>query len=114
MGNRIGLGTSWVRQIESGYPRVRLDDHVLCYEFLSISPLAVFLPVLFHIHGVECPPHLLLGNLKHLEEAILECVVNWNLTNLSGLLRHTRADHPAETEQAEMAPAASGSDRPPE
>jgi hypothetical protein len=96
MGTRIGRGTTWVRQIESGCPKVRLDDHVLCYDFLSISPLAIFIPLLFLLHGRECPPHLLFGNLKHLEEAILNCVINWNLRNLRGLLHQQPSDEPEE------------------
>lgn len=91
MGSRMGRGTTWVRQLESGYPKVRLDDHMLCDEILSLSPLTIFIPLLCLLHGRECPPHLLLGNLRHLESAIIDFVVNWHLGNLRGLLRQPPA-----------------------
>lgn len=109
MGSRIGVGTTWVRHIESGYPKVRLDDHFLCDDFLSISPLAIFLPLLFLIHGREFPAHLLLGNLKHLERAILDCVVNWHLNNLRGLLRQPAEQNPQQPEDDASADDPTGS-----
>lgn len=89
LGAKVGLGTTWVRQLESGHPKVRLDDHLICSDVLSISPLSIFIPLLFMLHGRHFPVHLLGGDLQRLEVMLLDFIVNWNLTSLHDLLRET-------------------------
>lgn len=36
LAKRVGLGVSWVREIESGNPRTRIDDHLRCSAALRI------------------------------------------------------------------------------
>lgn len=89
LGGKVGLGTTWVRQLESGHPKVRLDDHLICSDVLSISPLSIFIPLLFMFHGRHFPVHLLGGDLQRLEVMLLDFIVNWNVSNLRDLLRET-------------------------
>jgi len=89
LGGKVGLGTTWVRQLESGHPKVRLDDHLICSDVLSISPLSIFIPLLFMLHGRHFPVHLLGGDLQRLEVMLLDFIVSWNVSNLRDLLRET-------------------------
>jgi len=86
LGHKAGLGPAWLRHLEGGDTRVRLDDHLGCLYNLDTSPLVVTVPMLFAAHGREFPPHLLSGDLKRLEILLIETVVNWNLENLRSLL----------------------------
>jgi transcriptional regulator with XRE-family HTH domain len=97
LGARAGLGPAWIRQMESGYPKVRLDDHLACFDVLKISPLVMLIPILFLLHGRHYPPHLLLGDLRRLEDALIDFIINWNVTDLRDAMLPTppiRADDP--------------------
>jgi len=82
LGQRAGLGPAWIRQMEGGSPKVRLEAHLDCFDVLKISPLVLMIPILFVIHGRHYPPHLLLGDLKRLELALIDFIINWNVADI--------------------------------
>jgi transcriptional regulator with XRE-family HTH domain len=43
---RVGLSVRWLREIESGNPAVKLDDHLRCAAALHLAPAVVLLPLL--------------------------------------------------------------------
>lgn len=86
LGRAAGLGPTWIRHLEGGYAKVRLDDHLACLQILDTSSLSVFIPILFASHDRQFPAQLLMGDLKRLEVILIDAVVNWNLTNLQSML----------------------------
>lgn len=90
LATRVGLGVSWIREIESGNPKTRIDDHLRCAWALRISPSYIFLPMLFMAHGLPFSPQLLAGNLHDFERQWLEFIVDHNIAGMRRLL--TRED----------------------
>ncbi len=57
---RVGISIRWLREIESGNPAVKLEDHLRCGAALGLAPSHIFFPLLFHAHGKPLsadPPH---------------------------------------------------------
>lgn len=96
LGERVGLGISWIREIESGNPRTRIDDHLRCALALGISPSVIFLPMLFHTHGLAFSPQLLAGNLHDVERQWLEFIVNNHISGMRRLLGLAEDGSPGE------------------
>lgn len=86
LGRKAGLGPAWIRQLEGGYPKVRLEDYLACLESFDVSPLALLVPVLFAKHGRDIPQSLLLGDLERLETSLMEAVVRWHVEELQAML----------------------------
>lgn len=88
LAKRVGLGVSWIREIESGNPRTRIDDHLRCCAALQISPSYIFIPLLFMAHGLPCAPQLLAGNLRELERHWLRFIIDQNIADMQRLLHY--------------------------
>lgn len=91
LASRVGLGVSWIREIESGNPKTRIDDHLRCSVALRISPSYIFIPLLFMAHGVQFAPQLLAGNLHELERHWLEFIVDHNIADMRRILTQERS-----------------------
>jgi len=48
---RVRFSIRWLREIESGNPIVKLDDHLRCAATLGMAPSYIFFPLLYHAHG---------------------------------------------------------------
>lgn len=88
LAKRVGLGVSWIREIESGNPRTRIDDHLRCSAALKISPSYIFIPLLFMAHGLQFAPQLLAGNLFELERHWLQFIIDHNIADMRRILTH--------------------------
>lgn len=86
LAKRVGLGVSWVREIESGNPRTRIDDHLRCSAALRISPSYIFIPLLFMAHDLQFAPQLLAGNLYELERHWLQFIIDQNIADMRRIL----------------------------
>jgi transcriptional regulator with XRE-family HTH domain len=96
LARRVGLGVSWIREIESGNPKTKIDDHLRCAVALRISPSYIFIPLLFMAHGLQFAPQLLAGNLHELERHWLEFIVDHNIADMRRILTQDRGvDVPA-------------------
>lgn len=96
LARRVGLGVSWIREIESGNPKTKIDDHLRCSVALRISPSYIFIPLLFMAHGLQFAPQLLAGNLHELERHWLEFIVDHNIADVRRILTQDRnEDFPA-------------------
>ncbi len=42
---RVGLSVRWLREVESGNPAVKLDDHLRCAAALNLAPAAILRPL---------------------------------------------------------------------
>jgi transcriptional regulator with XRE-family HTH domain len=92
LAERVGLGVSWIREIESGNPKTRIDDHLRCSAALRMSPSYIFIPLLFMAHGKQFAPQLLAGNLYELERHWLEFIVDHNIADMRRILMPDRSD----------------------
>ena len=92
LGSKATLSTAWIRQLESGYARVTLEAHLACVDVLGLSLLVIFIPLLFLAHGRHFPAHLLFTDLRRLEVALIDFIVNWNVVKVQIALTGSRAD----------------------
>ncbi|HUD95148.1 MULTISPECIES: helix-turn-helix domain-containing protein [Sphingobium] len=90
LGKHIGLGVAWVRNLEGGYPKVRLEQYFASLDTLGISVLTMCVPLLFIIHGRKYPPHLLFSDMRRLESAIIDFVIEWNVSDVKATLARDR------------------------
>jgi transcriptional regulator with XRE-family HTH domain len=97
LGKQTGLSVSWVREIESGNPRTKIDDHLRCSAVLRISPSYIFIPLLFMAHGVQFAPQLLAGNLFDLERHWLQFIIDKNIADMRRILMPDRHGEAATT-----------------
>ncbi|WP_447954133.1 helix-turn-helix domain-containing protein [Sphingopyxis chilensis] len=86
LAKQVGLGVSWIREIESGNPKTKIDDHLRCSAALKISPSYIFIPLLFMAHGFQFAPQLLAGNLFELERHWLQFIIDRNIADMRRLL----------------------------
>lgn len=91
LAKRVGLGVSWIREIESGNPKARIDDHLRCSAALKMSPSYIFIPLLFMAHGLQFAPQLLAGNLRELERHWLEFIVDHNIADMRRIFMNDRS-----------------------
>lgn len=91
LGQRAGFSVSWVREIESGNPKVRIDDHLRCFDALNISQNYILIPMIFSAGGRHFPPQLLVGDIRHIEGKLMEFLVDENLAYIRELLASGRA-----------------------
>lgn len=48
IARRVGLSVRWLRELESGNPAVKLDDHLRCAAALHLAPALILRPLLDH------------------------------------------------------------------
>ncbi|MFQ3896656.1 transcriptional regulator [Sphingobium sp. R-7] len=88
----IGIGTRWLREIEAGNPKSRLDDHFRCAHALGLSTGHLVIPLLFMEHRRVFPRGLLEGDLSKLETVCIDAIAQHNLETLSRQLFTPDAD----------------------
>lgn len=86
LAKRAGLSVSWIREIESGNPSTKIDDHLRCSAALGMPPSGILLPLLFRAHGLPFLPQFLAGNLHELERHWLEFIINHNIADMRRML----------------------------
>lgn len=74
LADEVGISMRWLREIESGNPASRLDDHLTCAHHLGLSTGYIFLPLLFLGHDMEFPRMLALGDLRELERQCIDLI----------------------------------------
>lgn len=82
----LGMGVRWLREIESGNPKARLDDHLRCAYQLGISTGHILIPLMFFAQNMDFPRQLAVGDLRHLERLCIEVISQRNLEELSAAL----------------------------
>ncbi|MBA4751903.1 MAG: helix-turn-helix domain-containing protein [Sphingopyxis sp.] len=98
---RAGLSVRWLREVESGNPSVKLDDHLRCAAALNLAPAAILLP----LFDPDCDRPSRLRPLTN-ELADIEHLICSYVSRLAGRAGHCDADfvsagHPvSETQDA--------------
>jgi transcriptional regulator with XRE-family HTH domain len=68
LAERTGISTRWLREIESGNPIVKLDDHLRCGAALQLVPTYIFLPLIGSSYGRPLPNSISVADLGRLGE----------------------------------------------
>lgn len=82
----LGMGVRWLREIEGGNPRARLDDHLLCTFKLGLSTGPILFPLLFAGQQMSFPRQLATGDLSDLERICIEVIAHKHLEHLTRAL----------------------------
>lgn len=88
LATRAGIGVRWLREIEAGSPKPRIDDHLRCTQVLGLSSGHIVIPLLFMEHQITMPRHF------HA----------WDMTDLVRNCIEFIADHHAALVERELAP----------
>lgn len=83
----VGMGVRWLREIESGNPKSKLDDHFRCAHRLGLSTGHILIPLLFLEHRMSFPRQLLGDDLSELERRCIDMIAEHNLSTLARQLR---------------------------
>lgn len=75
----VGIGVRWLREIESGNPKARVDDHLACAHALGLSSAHLIIPMLFLEHNMHFPRHFFLDDMHQLETLCVEFISNLSL-----------------------------------
>lgn len=70
----VRMSVRWVREIESGNPVVKMDDHLRCAAALELAPSYIFLPLLYHSHGRLLPIDVLHMDLVDVERRYMRLI----------------------------------------
>lgn len=82
----LGMGVRWLREIESGNPKSKLDDHLRCAYQLGLSTGHILIPLLFAGQRMSFPRQLAAGDLCDLERLCIEVIAERNLSQLTSAL----------------------------
>ncbi|CAM5610399.1 helix-turn-helix domain-containing protein [Sphingobium scionense] len=86
LARELGMGVRWLREIEAGNPRARLDDHLLCAYRLGLSTGHILIPLLFAGQRMNFPRQLATGDLSDLERMCIEMIAQQKLDHLTRAL----------------------------
>ena len=64
LARNLGMGVRWLREIESGNPKSKLDDHLRCTYRLGLSTGHILIPLLFAGQRM-CFPRQLAAVVSH-------------------------------------------------
>lgn len=75
----VGIGVRWLREIESGNPKSRFDDHIACSHALGLSAAHLLIPMMFLEHHMQFPRHFFLDDMHDLEARCIEFISGLSL-----------------------------------
>jgi transcriptional regulator with XRE-family HTH domain len=82
----LGMGVRWLREVEGGNPKSRLEDHLRCAYHLGLSTGHILIPLLFAGQRMAFPRQLASGDLRELERLCIEVIAERNLRQLTTAL----------------------------
>ncbi|WP_426387567.1 helix-turn-helix domain-containing protein [Sphingobium sp. R-21] len=97
LARELGMGVRWLREIESGNPRSRLDDHLLCAYRLDLSTGHILIPLLFAGQKMSFPRQLATGDMGEIERLCIEMISRRNLDHLTRALTPAWQSPPGDT-----------------
>ncbi len=71
---KAGISVRWLREIESGNPVVKFDDHLRCACALNMAPTYIFLPLLYQSYGRSLPVNFAAIDLVDFERRCLTMI----------------------------------------
>lgn len=81
---KAGIGVRWLREIESGNPKPRFDDHLKCAYALGLSGAHLLIPILFLERQMHFPRHILDDDMNDLGARCIELIATHNLSQILG------------------------------
>lgn len=72
--SRVRISVRWLREVESGNPVVKMDDHLRCAAALDLAPSYIFLPLLYQAHGRHFPVDVLYFDLADVEHRCMQLI----------------------------------------
>lgn len=76
---QIGISVRWLREVESGSPKSRFDDHMRCADGLGLSGSHLYLPMLFLERKMHFPRQIFDGNMDELEAECIELIARYHM-----------------------------------
>jgi transcriptional regulator with XRE-family HTH domain len=86
LAHDLGMGIRWLREIESGNPASRLDDHLQCAFQLGLSVGHILIPLLFYGHHMDFPQQLTTGDLHDIERQCIDLIAERNIRQITSAL----------------------------
>jgi transcriptional regulator with XRE-family HTH domain len=86
LARTVGVSVRWLREVESGNPTSRLDDHLACSTHLQLSTGHILIPLLFLGHDMRFPYQLAHGDLVDLERRCIDLIAAQNIDQLTSQL----------------------------
>lgn len=83
LASELGMGVRWLREIESGNPKAKLDDHLRCAYQLDISTGHILIPLMFFAQKMAFPRQLAVGDLRELERLCIEVISQRKLDQMT-------------------------------
>lgn len=83
LARELEMGERWLREIESGNPKARLDDHLRCHYRLGMSTGHILIPLLFFGQKMSYPRQLSTGDLQELERRCIEVIADDQIRRLT-------------------------------
>ncbi|TNE30019.1 transcriptional regulator [Sphingobium sp. CFD-2] len=82
LAQEMGFSPRWLREMESGAPSTRLDDHLNATLRLGQSVGHIVLPLLCMGHGIRFPQHLIYDDLGDIELKCIELIAGSAVNSL--------------------------------
>lgn len=79
---KAGIGVRWLREIESGNPKSRIDDHLKCAHALGLSAAHLLIPMMFLEHRMPFPRQIFDEDMHELEARCIEFIASFNLNHI--------------------------------
>lgn len=79
LASEVGIGVRWLREIEAGNPKSRIDDHFRLAHGLGLSAAHLLIPMLFLEHHLHFPRGLMHDDMSELELLCIELIASFNL-----------------------------------
>ena len=86
LARELGMGVRWLREIESGNPKSKIDDHLICAYRLDLATGHIVIPLMFAGQKMLFPRQLVTGDLSKLERLCIELIAQRNLDDLTAAL----------------------------
>lgn len=84
LAHAVGIGVRWLREIEAGNPKSKLDDHFRCAHRLGLSTTHILIPLLFTEHHMSIPRELLLDeDLSEVERRCIALIAEHNMSAIA-------------------------------
>lgn len=79
----VGIGVRWLREIESGNPKSRFDDHLRCAHVLGLSSAFLLVPMLVLEHRLNLPRQFIQEDMDDAEVHCIELLASFDLIPLA-------------------------------
>lgn len=84
---KIGIGTRWLREIESGNPSSTIECHLRCAFALGLGASHLLIPLMFMENDMKFPIELLLDDPDDLDQHFIACIGDYYVESVARRMR---------------------------